>query len=44
MDNTIKQHLTSIIYELEQLAIKTEAHIEERASSNRHVYADTYRV
>lgn len=37
------QRLDAIVYELEQLYIKVQNHIEERISSEGYVYADTYR-
>lgn len=37
------QRLNAIVYELEQLYIKVQNHIEERISSEGYVYADTYR-
>jgi hypothetical protein len=37
------QQLDSVVYELEQLYIKIQNHIEERVSSEGYVYADTYR-
>jgi hypothetical protein len=42
MDNSKVNQLKTIIYELNQLYIKAQNHIEERLSSEKYVYADTY--
>lgn len=42
MEASKAQQLESVVYELEQLYIKIQNHIEERISSEGYIYADTY--